>query len=275
MPCGHSFCKACITHWLELPASAQRPCPLGCAIAAPVVSSLSTNFSLQDTVGELRIRCRFGLRDAGGEWAVDPKGCPEQPRIADAAAHDAACGFAVVVCAFAGCGVEMQRSAAPEHDAREAVSHARGERAARKALETRVAALERGAAGLEALRRRVDAIDVRVGGCEREVVAVKGWLAGQAEATEGLEASIDETNGRLQGTQGEVAALTALLLALGTAVDQLGERMRAQAAAGPSAALGSLRGRVDAIESRLDERPQRLLAGTADYERADYEREGW
>ena len=92
-------------------------------------------------VDQLPFFCHFGLRPAfAGGWEADPAGCPMHLTADSVSAHEATCGFALVCCAFAGCGVELRRSAVDAHDAAEAVRHARGEREARLALEASSAA---------------------------------------------------------------------------------------------------------------------------------------
>ena len=96
---------------------------------------------LLNLVDQLRIYCRFGLRETrDGEWEADPQGCPAQLSMDAAAAHEATCGFTLVRCEFSGCGMELRRCAVDAHDAAEALRHARGEREARLALEARSAA---------------------------------------------------------------------------------------------------------------------------------------
>lgn len=91
--------------------------------------------------------CRFGLRvSRAGEWEADPEGCPAQLPAGEVAAHEAACGFELLRCPFAGCGAQLRRSALDAHDVAEALQHARGERQARLALEkssaARISAIE-------------------------------------------------------------------------------------------------------------------------------------
>ena len=93
-------------------------------------------------VDELRVRCRFGVKEEGDGWVADEAGCPAQLPLDGAAAHEAACGFATTPCPFAGCGVALRRSESDAYDAAFAAAHARGERAARVACEARLVAVE-------------------------------------------------------------------------------------------------------------------------------------
>ena len=94
--------------------------------------------------------CRFGLRESEDVegWQADAEGCPAQLSVANAAAHEASCGFAFQRCGFAGCGAEYRRRDADAHDAAEAARHLHGEREARLALQTTVEALQSSSAAL-------------------------------------------------------------------------------------------------------------------------------
>ena len=125
--CGHTFCSACVAPILAKPA-AQRKCP-NCR--AGVAANIATNWNVKEAIGALRVRCRFGVKEEGDGWVADEAGCSAQLSLDGAAAHEAECGFAVITCPFAGCGVALRRNQANAHDATFAVAHARGERAAR------------------------------------------------------------------------------------------------------------------------------------------------
>ena len=138
LPCagGHTFCRACVLRWFER----QRTCPV-CVAAIPVYAVLAPNRIVLAMVDELRVRCRFGVKEEGDGWVADEAGCPAQLTLDGAAAHEAACGFATIACPFAGCGVELRREQTDAHDANFVVAHARGERAARLAGEATLAAM--------------------------------------------------------------------------------------------------------------------------------------
>ena len=87
---------------------------------------------------ELRVWCRFGLRETHeGDWAVDSEGgCPAQILAGEADVHEATCGYELLRCCFAGCGVEVRKKDLDAHNEAQALQHARGEREARLALET-------------------------------------------------------------------------------------------------------------------------------------------
>lgn len=118
------------------------------------------SFVIQNLVSQLRVRCRFGLREGErGLWEVDSEGCQAQLALGNAETHEAACGFAFLRCAFAGCGAELRRRDVDAHDAEAALVHARGEREARLAGEARLAALvTSSAARFAALESRLDAM---------------------------------------------------------------------------------------------------------------------
>ena len=146
LPCagGHTFCRECVLRWFER----QRTCP-ECRAAIPAsftAATMPANRLVKAMVDELRVRCRFGVKEEGDGWVADEAGCPAQLSLDGAAAHEAACGFATTTCPFAGCGVQLRRDQTDAHDATYAVAHARGERAARLAGEAaaaaRIAALE-------------------------------------------------------------------------------------------------------------------------------------
>ena len=217
-----------------------RSHPQHALIRAVSAASLPLNFALADTVGDMRIFCRFGLRETAADtWEPDSDGCPHQPRVADASTHDAVCGFAIVRCPFAGCGEEMRRSDAAVHDANEAVKHARGERAARVALEARLearlAALEgsgsQAGGALDALRVRMEAAEGKLidgNAATTRIKAASSALATElatARDTQGqLTTAVDALTVQLAG----MAAPSALVISemRATAV-QLGERITA------------------------------------------------
>lgn len=83
------------------------------------------NFELRAVIDKLRCRCRFGMRDAGGqdgsEWEPDPAGCSAVLSPGDMTAHEAACTFEILSCGnvsrAARCEVEFRRSDAAAHQA--------------------------------------------------------------------------------------------------------------------------------------------------------------
>ena len=158
LPCGHTFCRECVVRWFER----QRTCPECRADTAPG-APLPTNWTVRAQVNELRVRCRFGVKEEGDRWVADEAGCPAQLSLDGAAAHEAACGFATTTCPFTGCGVELRRNEADAHDAAFALAHARGERAARVPSDAQLAAFKASAAtatsGLEA---RLAAVEQRL-----------------------------------------------------------------------------------------------------------------
>ena len=165
LPCagGHNFCRACVLRWFER----QRTCP-ECRAAIPANAALLPNRAVMAQVDELRVRCRFGLKEEGDGWVVDVTGCPAQLSLDGAAAHEAACGFASIACPFAGCGVALRRDESDTHDATFAVAHARGERAARLADATALAAFKASAAAA------TSCLEARVATLERRLPALRG-----------------------------------------------------------------------------------------------------
>ena len=137
LPCagGHTFCRACVLRWFER----QRTCP-ECRIALPANVALLPNRVVIAQVDELRVRCRFGVKEDGNGWVADEAGCPAQLSLDGAAAHEAACGFATTTCPFAGCGVALRRSDVASHNEASVRTHLDGERAALLAGEATVAA---------------------------------------------------------------------------------------------------------------------------------------
>ena len=163
LACGHTFCRACAVSWFTAPA---KLCPAARCPASKNAkpATLATAWTVKGTADALRVYCRFGLReDERGALVPDPEGCPAQLCHRNAAAHEAACEHALEACPFAGCGVQRRRRDADAHDAEVAVAHARGERQARLALETRVATQETRLAALEALVARGGSGDARAG----------------------------------------------------------------------------------------------------------------
>ena len=170
--CGHAFCRACAVRWFDSPAKRcpSARCP---ASANSKPAALPAAYALKSMVEALRVRCRFGVReDERGGWIGDPEGCTSQLSRAEAAAHEAACEHALEACPFAGCGVQRRRRDADAHDAELALSHARGERDARLAVEATARgerdarlALESSAraqqARLDAQQARLDALEAR------------------------------------------------------------------------------------------------------------------
>ena len=135
LACGHTFCRACAMGHFTAPA---KRCPVArCpASANSQPATLPSAYALKNMAEALRVYCRYGLReDEHGEWVPDAEGCQAQLCRADVAAHEATCEHALEACPFAGCGVQRRRRDADAHDAEAAVTHARGERDARLALE--------------------------------------------------------------------------------------------------------------------------------------------
>ena len=157
LPCagGHTFCRACVLRWFER----QCTCP-ECRAAIPANAALLPNRLVRAMVDELRVRCRFGVKEEGDGWVADETGCPAQLSLDGAAAHAATCGFATIVCPFAGCGVELRRDQTDAHDATFAVAHARGERAARLAGEAAMSS--RLEVATAAMASRIAALEARV-----------------------------------------------------------------------------------------------------------------
>ena len=102
-PCGHTFCRGCIEHELDV----RRRCPLD---RTPVAKAdLYPNLLAQDTINGLEIRCRFGLRRVGprrsaaagagaddgdaGAWEADPHGCPATVALHARQQHESDCPF--------------------------------------------------------------------------------------------------------------------------------------------------------------------------------------
>ena len=160
LPCGHTFCRACVVRWFER----QRTCP-ECRVNTPPGAPLPTNWTVRAQVDELRVRCRFGLKEEGDGWVADEAGCPARLSLDGAAAHEAACGFATTTCPFAGCGAELRRSDVASHNAASMQAHLDGERAARLADVTTLKAAAAAAtlrleARLAVLERRLPALPV-------------------------------------------------------------------------------------------------------------------
>ena len=145
LPCGHTFCRACVVRWFER----QRTCP-ECRVNIPPGAPLPTNWTVRAQVDELRVRCRFGVKEEGDGWVADEACCPARLSLDGAAAHEAACGFATTTCPFAGCGVELRRSDVASHNEATLRAHLDGERTARLAGEIRLAAVEASAASTRA-----------------------------------------------------------------------------------------------------------------------------
>ena len=142
LPCagGHTFCRACVVRWF----ARQRTCP-DCRfliLASFTAATLPANRLAKAQIDELRVRCRFGVKEEGDGWVADEAGCPAQLSLDGAAAHEAVCGFATTTCHFAGCGVELRRSDVTSHNATCVHEHLDGERTARLADAARLAAVE-------------------------------------------------------------------------------------------------------------------------------------
>ena len=155
LPCGHTFCRACVVRWFER----QRTCPECRADTAPG-APLPTNWMARALVDELRVRCRFGVKEEGDGWVADDAGCTARLPLDGAAAHEAACGFATTTCPFACCGVELRRSEVASHNAASMQAHLDGERAARLADAARLAASEARLAAVEARLSAVERLPV-------------------------------------------------------------------------------------------------------------------
>ena len=63
--------------------------PLGLRDRLCVLASLAPNLTAKAGVDELRVRCRFGVKEEGDGWVADEAGCPAQLTLDGAAAHEA------------------------------------------------------------------------------------------------------------------------------------------------------------------------------------------
>ena len=173
LPCadGHTFCRACVHRWFE----GQRTCP-ACATAIPAHAALLPNRLARTQVDELRVRCRFGVKEEGDIWVADETSCPAQLSLDGAAAHEASCDFATVACPFAGCGVELRRSDITSHNATSVQTHLDGERSARLADATALAVI---AASAAAATSRLALVEARLIALEQQ----RPPLVGAAVAT--------------------------------------------------------------------------------------------
>ncbi|PAA51951.1 hypothetical protein BOX15_Mlig018441g2, partial [Macrostomum lignano] len=122
--CGDSFCHRCI-------ADETVPCPRHNVPAKPLV----VNLALCDQVGDLLIRCRYGLRvkrpnaespDSGltspsslvggcSSYEVDPSGCNAEIRLGNRLEHENCCPHSPAVCSR-GCGLTMKLRDLQEHE---------------------------------------------------------------------------------------------------------------------------------------------------------------
>ena len=152
-PCGHVFCRAC-----ALACAARQPstCP---SCRSPFdVHSLAPSILARNALDDLRLRCRFGVKeDADGKWVANEEGCNAVLSLSAVADHEAnACDFTPHPCAFAGCSAMLLRGHVGAHNSSRAGTHATGERLARVAAEAENKLLKeqlaRAAAELAALR---------------------------------------------------------------------------------------------------------------------------
>ena len=180
LACGHTYCRACAVRWFT---NSARRCPV-CRrpeTAGSNPATLSTAITVKGMVDELRVYCRFGMReDERGAWVADPEGCPLQLSRGDAAAHEAVCEHALEACPFAGCGALRRRRDAEAHDAAAMMAHLRGERDARLALE----------AGARAQQARSDAQQARLDAMGARLVAVLPSVRVQQARLDALESSL-------------------------------------------------------------------------------------
>ena len=198
LPCGHTFCRACVVRWFER----QRTCPECRADTAPG-APLPTNWTVRAKVDELRVRCRFGLKEQGDGWVADEAGCPVQLTLDGVAAHEAACGFATTTCPFAGCGVELRRSDVASHNAASMQAHLDGERAARVAGEAaRLADAAAFTSRFAAMEARLSAFELRLPPARARFVQplhptlADGWVVSQTiAAADPLDREDDDDDG--------------------------------------------------------------------------------
>lgn len=140
-PCGHTFCRAC--------PSCRSPFD---------VHSLAPSILARNALDDLRLRCRFGVKeDADGKWVANEDSCNAVLSLSAVADHEAnACDFTPHPYAFAGCSAMLLRGQVGVHNSSRAGTHATGERVARLAVEAENKSLKeqlaRAAAELAALR---------------------------------------------------------------------------------------------------------------------------
>ena len=238
LACGHTFCRACAVHWFN--AASDKLCPLArCPVSAnSQPAALPTVYIVKGMVDNLRVHCRFGLReDERGRWTPDAEGCQAQLSRDAVAAHEAACEHAFELCPFAGCGVERRRRDADAHDAAAAVAHARGELDARLLLLTQLAATI----------ERFDALEARASGERDARLALAEQHAEMSARFDALEAHARAERDARLALKANMQAERDARLTLEAQV--LAER--AAASARFAALKASTSVRFDALEARL------------------------
>eukprot|EP00042_Codosiga_hollandica_P034369 m.240002 g.240002 ORF g.240002 m.240002 type:complete len:684 (+) comp54393_c0_seq6:154-2205(+) len=98
--CGHTFCRTCL-----LTISAGELCPIHRVALSR--SGAITNLTVAEQIGELRIHCKYGCKNAHESttrqseeirYVVDSAGCPEILVLAHRRDHELSCPFAPTEC---------------------------------------------------------------------------------------------------------------------------------------------------------------------------------
>ncbi len=180
-PVRISFCRGCLSKWLE--TNAAKSCPLRCASR---IERLVPNRFAACIIGALELRCPAAaepdappctwagpLRELAEHRAATCvarpvrcpyAGCGAQVQAFKLRAHCAACGFEPVTCTVPGCGARPARHALDAHLKDAAMEHVQILTATVAELKARLAGKE--AASSERASKRVRFVRLRDGSDE-------------------------------------------------------------------------------------------------------------
>jgi len=74
--CGHTFCRSCITKWIESGTQQMNECPVDKVVfGMEDMSHLINNIVVQQSILSLKVYCKYGIKKEKGKWKKDDNGC--------------------------------------------------------------------------------------------------------------------------------------------------------------------------------------------------------
>jgi WD40 repeat protein len=114
IPCGHSFCRTCITNVLSRGSQQCPVCHKKPRVAEPV-NTVAPNYTLALLVNQLLVHCRFGVCRQQGQWGLDVTGCPQVLPLEALPAHENECEWAKERCEHHDLGCPWVGSRSKRH----------------------------------------------------------------------------------------------------------------------------------------------------------------
>eukprot|EP01114_Cavostelium_apophysatum_P006392 TRINITY_DN1767_c0_g2_i1.p1 TRINITY_DN1767_c0_g2~~TRINITY_DN1767_c0_g2_i1.p1 ORF type:complete len:704 (+),score=172.37 TRINITY_DN1767_c0_g2_i1:218-2113(+) len=114
--CGHTFCRTCITRWIESGSQQINECPLDKTVfKADDIPHLINNIVVADSIQGLKVYCKYGCKKEGGRWIKDEGGCSQIVRLAKRKEHEEQCPYATIKCPYSDSCPPIRRMLLDEH----------------------------------------------------------------------------------------------------------------------------------------------------------------